>query len=193
MTILIFGDSISHGYNDNVDFGWASLLRKKLGDLEDFYNLSISGDTTKDLLEYFEVDCKSRMRFSTDIKIIFAIGINDSRYLNDSLNLETSLEDFKINLDRLFLLSKKFTNNVTVLGLTKIDDSKTTPIPWSKDKFYTNENSKKFNEILKETSLQSNFKFIDLFETVNLEDLDDGLHPNNLGHKKIFEKIISFL
>lgn len=67
------------------------------------------------------------------------------------------------------------------------------PIVWSKDKFYSNDNIKKYDSAIKKTCVQNDIPFIQLIDLLEPGDLADGLHPNSRGHEKIFEKIKNFL
>ncbi|MEA1963419.1 MAG: hypothetical protein U9M94_04270 [Patescibacteria group bacterium] len=35
--------------------------------------------------------------------------------------------------------------------------------------------------------------FIEMFDLLNDEDLEDGLHPNSDGHEKMFKRVRDFL
>jgi lysophospholipase L1-like esterase len=40
---------------------------------------------------------------------------------------------------------------------------------------------------------KENLYFIDMFDLLKKNDLEDGLHPNAKGHEKIFEKVKDYL
>lgn len=191
-TICVFGDSITWGAFDNEKGGWVERLRTSLWRKDiDVYNLGVSGDTTTDLLERFEVECKAR---EPDV-ILISIGINDSQHIN---NLpRTGLARFKSNIQKLIEIGQKFTSKIAFLGFNPVDESKTTPIPWSPEKHYTNGNIQKYNDIVKSVCGENNLPFIGIFEEwmkVNYRELlEDGLHPNSKGHQKIFEIVKEFL
>ena len=97
--ILIFGNSIIYGAWDK-EGGWVSRLRKFLDEKNlssgpNFYclvyNLGISGNTTDDLLERFEFEIKQRLKEDEETIILFAIGINDSQFLQSENNFRTSM------------------------------------------------------------------------------------------------------
>ncbi|HVY54533.1 MAG TPA: GDSL-type esterase/lipase family protein, partial [Thermodesulfobacteriota bacterium] len=108
--IFTFGDSITYGAID-PEGGWANRLRRHLDDrMHDsdgkeffmLYNLGVSGDNTNDLLARFESELKARMDESEEIIVIFAIGINDSQYVNEKSNYRVSPADFESNLGKLY-------------------------------------------------------------------------------------------
>ncbi len=190
MNILIFGDSITWGAYDPEQGGWATRLRNYFEAQDndvDVYNLGISGDTTADLLERIEIEAKSR----EPNLIIFAIGINDAQFIHSTNGLHVSLDEFQQNLAKLLTIAKKFTDNVVFVGLTSVDESKTTPIPWNTDKSYTNENIKRLDNTIEKFCEDNKLKFISMENVVGNDDLIDGLHPNTRGHIKIFERMKS--
>lgn len=161
------------------------------------YNLGISGDTTTGLLERFEFETKQRLKEGEEIIIIFQIGLNDSQFVISQNGLRTSSEKFRENVEKLINQAQKFTSKIVFVGLTPVDESKTTPIPWNPDKIYKNENIKRKNEIIKSVCRKNNIYFIEIFEKWIKSDykklIEDGLHPNSEGHKKIFETVKDFL
>ena len=204
--ILIFGDSIVYGaWDRGKEGGWVQRLRKFLDEKHfiepDFeysvYNLGVSGNTIGELLERFEFETKQRLEEGEEIIIIFQIGINDSQFVISENKLRTSPEKFKENIQNLIKVAKIFTQKIIFVGLTLVDESKTTPIPWNPNKIYKNENIKRNNEIIKSVCKENNIYFIEIFDKWLKSDyknlLEDGLHPNSQGHQKIFEIVKDFL
>jgi len=192
-TICIFGDSIAWGAVDPENGGWVAQLRRYF-ETNDYdiavYNQGVSGDNTDDLLARFKVECEAR---EPQI-IIFAIGINDSQYVKTKDNSRLSLEKFQNNLVELINQAKNFSDKIIFVGLTKVEESKVMPIPWSdEEKFYDNDNIVKYNAVIKKISNDNNLLFVDLLDLLDPSNLDDGLHPNPEGHKKMFLKIKEFL
>ncbi len=204
MHILVFGDSIVYGAWD-IEGGWAQRLRnwidqRNLSD-ENFYcliyTLGISGDTTENLLERFEVETKARIKEEEETIIIFSIGINDSVFLKKENSLRIEKEKFRANIRKLVLLARNFTEKIVFVGLTSVDETKTMPVPWDENKYYTNENIRKYNEIIKSVCENEKVIFIDLFEKFEREKInllsEDGLHPNSNGHEMIFKEVKKYL
>lgn len=198
--LLIFGDSIVYGAWDTDKGGWVQRIKsfldeETLSESENeytIYNLGVSGNTTEDLLERFEFETKQRLKDDgEELIFIFAIGVNDSQFIHSKNNLRFSPEEYKDNLDKLLNLAQKFSSRIIFIGLTPVDETKT--IHWDTDKSYKNEYIQKFNEILRSFCKENNICFIEIFEKLikeNYQDLlEDGLHPNSEGHKKIFEAI----
>lgn len=198
-TILVFGDSIVWGAADSEGGGWVTRLFIELGrDFKiDVYNLGVSGDKTPNILKRFESETKARIEEGEEAILIFAVGINDSYFVQSKNALMTSLEEFKANIQKLIERAQKISQKIIFVGLTPVEESKTTPIPWNTDKSYKNESVKKYNEIVKFICKEKNVHFIEIFDQWIGSDykslLEDGLHPNSEGHKKIFEMVKNFL
>ena len=100
-------------------------------------------------------------------------------------------EKFKSNLEEIIKRAKKITNNIVFMDLKNCDESKTMPVSCI-DIYYTNENIRKYSEIMEDVCLKNNISFLNIGLLDN-KDFDDGLHPNSEGHRKIFEKVKNFL
>ena len=191
--ICIFGASVTWGEGDAEGGGWVARLQRYFKTGEDFdiiiYNLGISGDSTEDLLKRFKNECVARKPKI----IIFAIGTNDSLYIRTKNYPNISLGKFQNNLLELINQAKSFSDKIVFVGLTKVDETKVMPIPWAKEKFYDNENIAKYNLTLEKAAREHGLPFINLLDLLNANDLDDGLHPNSDGHKKMFLRIKDFL
>jgi len=195
MNICIFGDSITYGAFDSEKGGWANRLRLHLDSRDDFedevYNLGISGDNTEGILERFDAEIK----FREPGFLIFAIGINDSQYVISENQNRVPVEKFEQNIKELISRAKKITDKILFVGLTPVDETKTTPIPWNIDKMYKNEYVEKYNNKIKEVCESEKVDFINIFSEMAKGNyktmLIDGLHPDSKGHRWIADKIIS--
>lgn len=198
--ILIFGDSIAAGRRVEKVKSWPCLLAQfidiKDKDLTFVHNLSIPGESTDGVIKRFSVEAGSRCKrvYPNDhASIVFAIGINDTKCVNSRNNPVRRLEDFKKNIISLIESASKYTDHVIFVGLTLVDERKTAPID---NVYFLNENIKKYNKTIKEVCKKRDILFLDIseewssFNYLNLLS-DDGIHPNEKGHQKIFEKIKS--
>ncbi len=191
-TICIFGDSIAWGAWDPKKGGWNAHLRSyfEINNIPvNIFNCSVSGDNTNDLLKRFKVETLAR---EPNI-IIFAIGINDSQYSNSKDNSSQSIQKFQNNLQEMVNQAKSFTKQIIFIGLTKVDESKTMPVPWDTTRYYDNGNILLYNSKIKEICDKNNLQFIEMLGLLKNKDLEDGLHPNHKGHKKMFGRIKKFL
>lgn len=188
MNLCIFGDSITYGSYDPTNGGWVTLLRNYLEKNYDdinTYGLGICGNTTEDLLKRFENEARAR---ETDV-VILAIGINDAQYIYSKSENRVSDVDFQNHIKKLFEIAKKITSKIIFVGLTSVDETKTTPIPWNTDKVYKNERINLFDKFIENFCTENNLLFVQTSNLLNKDELFDGLHPNTQGHMKIFEKI----
>lgn len=191
-SICVFGDSISWGEWDIEKGGWANRLwlyvEEKIKGKIWIYNLGIPGGTTKTTLERFETEAKVREADG----LIFQAGVNDSCLLGKDGPNTISLEDFRKNLEEIIGRAKNITPNIIFFGLWSVNEAKTKPVTWG-DIYYVNEEIKKYDAVIKETCEKNSVLYLDIFDLLKNEELEDGLHPNTVGHEKIFEKAKDFL
>lgn len=160
-----------------------------------FKNYSIPGYTSRNLLKIFEKKIKKQIkkRINEEFSIIIAIGTNDSKLDLLHPDKRISETEFKNNIIKLIKLSKKFSENIIILGLLPVYEHKTTP--FIKKTYYYNNKIKKYNIILHKCAIKEKVKFIDFYDAwikKNLKELfSDGLHPNIKGHTQIFNEIKS--
>ncbi len=192
MNICIFGDSITWGACDNEQSGWVARLRSSLANSHDetrVYNLGISGEVASELLARFEHEAKAR---EVDV-IVFAIGINDAQFIHSTNSLRTDPGDFAMTVKHLYLAAKKLTNKIWFIGLTRVDETKTSPTPWNTNKSFLNRNIETLDSILQSFCTENNVSYLKMSDAVDKKDLADGLHPNAAGHEKMFKKVAAEL
>ena len=192
INILVFGDSITYGAWDKEKGGWVNRLRLALendysNNYYTIFNLGISGDVTENIKDRFDNECKIRFNKNDNTIIIFSIGINDTQNVKDEDRV--SLETFRNNIITLINSAKKYTDNILFIGLTKVDESKVTPLPWDKEKSYLNTKIINFDKELKNICLENNVDYLYIYDLLEGDELFDGLHPNNVGHQKICDKV----
>ncbi len=187
MEIGIWGDSITYGQCDLAGLGWVGRLRVSL--LESnirIYNFGVCGDTTNELLKRFSVEADS---IGPDI-ILFAIGINDSKFSRGETESKVPLKVFKENIGELLDLAKEYTTKIYIISATKTDDA----FARSSGTRFLNETIEIYNTSLREIAVIHNIPFIDVFNLLNPEtDLVDGLHPNAQGYEKMFNTITTIV
>ena len=193
--ICVFGDS---GVSEEIDWGfahWVSVFRKyicKQDENNSVFGLGISGETSKGLLKRIESEAKAR---NPNI-ILIVIGDNDSRIQNQKM--ETSEKEFKINIEKIIKIAKRYSTMIIFLGSHPCNEHKTTPTIWSKKEYFYNKNQKKYNDIVKLICKQEKIKFIDVFDEFynsnykQYLDNEDGLHLNKKGNLLIARKVIDF-
>ena len=205
MNLIIFGASTTWGAWD-LKGGWVQRLRTSLdskylksssSDLYFVYNLGISGDTTEDIIKRFDFELIQRNKETNKNIIILAIGTTDSVWDNNLNRLKTPREKLKSNISKLINKAKKYSDKIIFIGGTPVDEAKVNPIPWDKNYSLLNKHIKKSKKTIKKLCEGNNVHFVDLYNRFIKEDykklLEDGVHPNSEGHKKIFEIVRDFL
>ena len=191
-SICIFGDSTAWGAWDMEKGGWVTRLWLYVGEKTDgeceIYNLSISGGTTKTILERFESEAKIRESDG----LIFQSGGNDSYLKGKNGPNQIPLNEFRKNIIEIISKAKKITNNIAFIGFKNVDETKTTPVSW-KDIYYVNAEIKKYDETMKNVCKENEIPYLSIFGLLENSDFEDGLHPNAQGHQKIYEKVKDFL
>jgi acyl-CoA thioesterase I len=198
--IFIFGDSIAYGAWD-PEGGWVERLRRWLfaTTRDDYnlgtflYNLSIVGETTADLRKRFTPELAARQ--NGDI-IFFAAGINDAQLVNGR-QIATPA-DVCANVRALIQRAQACAPLLCWVGLTPVDEARTTPIPWMPDRAYRNATIAVFEAAIKQTAAEEAIHYIDLFQAWTADRaypqlLLDGIHPNAAGHEQICARIKAFL
>ncbi len=204
MRILIFGDSIVWGAEDEKGGGWADRLKQFLmadesrtGRYNPVYNLGVSGNRVTDLLARFEVEAKPRIRENQETLVIFSIGTNDSALLNAEKQLWTPFDEFQTSLRPLVEMARKITPNVIFLSLLPCEDKKLDPAPFAPEMSYKSENIQRYNSAINNFCEGEGIGFVNLFAVFSernySEFLSDGLHPNSDGHTLIFDEVRDYL
>lgn len=198
MNIIIFGDSITHGFHDDEIGGWVSrlfsfcvseMLQSNYEKYVSVFNLGISGERTCDLIKRFDVEFDARE--DENMLTIFSIGINDSVRNVDTNTNRCEINEYKQNLQKMITKAKD-RGNVILVGLTAIDESRLSPIPWFPEYSHLQIDRDKYDDALKELANENGCMYIpteDLFLNKKAELLPDGLHPNAAGHRLIYERV----
>ena len=189
---LIFGDSITYGHGDSKG-GWVARFKEEAWDKTFVYNLGISGDTTAEVLSRLEFEARQRVDPGEEAILVFAVGLNDSIFLNDRGISRTSIDQFIKNLHEIYARAKNISPHILFVGLTPVDDTKTNPVPWAPNKVYKNEYIAKYDQALKSFCREFSIPFVDVFSVWREKNyigwLYDGVHPNKEGYDKLLQLI----
>ena len=193
-SILIFGDSIAWGRGEQPNIGWAGRLKQvheQKGPWHTVYNLAIPGETTTNILKHLEIELQTRISSRKDnvVKVILAIGINDSEEQKGIQKI--TLEQFEKNISEVLTAIKKHVQSVYIIGLTNLGGKEV--LEWEEGKNYFLERIKNYDDCLKKVSERFDCTFVDVLDVLGLNDLADGLHPNTEGYEKLAKKIIPIL
>lgn len=190
MRVLVFGDSITQGLWDS-EGGWVARVRKQYDkvQLEDLsrdepsiFNLGVSGDTTKDVVNRFDSETNARKR-RHKLAFVFAVGVNDICFEKS----QTTLEETKNNLKTLIKKAKEHSTKIMFVGLTPVVESRTTPVVWG-NFFYRNRDILSLDGIIRELCSEHDVTYVPIFQSIENQAealLPDGLHPDDIGHEMI--------
>ena len=188
--LCIFGASTTWGAWDLEKGGWANRLRLYIdstinapqkGYIET-YNLGISGHNSRDHLKRFKQEAETRGA----TMIIFSSFDNDAAYITSTNENMVPIEESEENLRSILTQAKEITDRVLVVGMKRVDETKTTPVWWRKDIHYTNEHLERYGAMIEGLCTELGIPHLEMKNIITLEDLADGLHLNEAGHEKNF-------
>ncbi|MHC1684505.1 MAG: GDSL-type esterase/lipase family protein [Clostridiaceae bacterium] len=185
MKIVALGDSLTFGYGVPPYKSWVDLLNLQYN--SKIVNKGINGDTSFGLINRFyeDVICEK------PDKLIITIGCNDLLMGRD---VDSTIDNIK------FLIEESSKNNIsTIVGITPPIVPHLAASYWEDgvdyDEIENNLNIfvKKLIDFCKTNKIQYVDFFNGLKEAFNTykdkELYSDGIHPTELGHKLMYEKI----
>jgi len=205
--ILIFGTSTTYRCWD-IEGGWVQRLRKYLDEKQlknpelyyIIYNLGISGDTSKDILERLDFETKQRLKLldkGEEVIIIVQVGANDSIINNKTREHHVSIFNYEENVQQIVNVTKKYATKIIFIGHEPINESLVDPIPWLPGHSYLNKHIEEYENKTKEICKKNNIHFTNIFNKNdnNYNDIlsPDGAHLNSKGHEKMFEIVRDYL
>ncbi len=180
--IVTLGDSLTEGYDINLDYAWPNLLRQELN--IEIINSGISGDTTAGMLARFQ----SMVLDHHPSHLIIMGGTND---------LSMNLSDEQI-LSNILAMTRqaRYRQIKVILGIPtpfiypELPSEKSHHLP--SDSF--SERIKVYQEKLKKFAIDDGHPFID-FSTIAAPEffLEDGVHPNEKGQSLMKDKAAQVL
>lgn len=203
--ILVFGASTTYGAWD-PEGGWVARLRKAIDKKvietkQEFewlvYNLGIDGDDTEGILDRFDDETRRRLWKREDTVFIFSAAINDALFNNETKKLRCPPAKYQENVEKIITLAKKYSQKIIFVGTLPVNEAKVDPIPWLPDHSYKNEFVREYNEITKSVCRLEGVHFVEIYQNFINTDyrklLEDGVHGNAEGHKKVFEAVKDYL
>lgn len=195
--VLVFGDSIAWGAGDDEQGGWVERLKlwfQQTGKFHEIFNLGCPGEATRRILGRVDAESKARLRpenIKRDV-IILQLGLNDSQITLEENKNRTDIVVFRQNVQDCIDISHRYSTNVIIVGPQYIDEEKTVPLLWNKEKAYRNSEISRYNEELRGICEKEKLLFIDLFATLGdgfKDTLADGVHPGPAGHEMIYQLV----
>ncbi|MFC1687516.1 GDSL-type esterase/lipase family protein [Patescibacteria group bacterium] len=202
--IIVFGASVTAGFWD-PEGGWVQRLRSYTDNKallnpkyhSRVYNLGISGDVISDVIRRFEFETQQRQSSTHKTLFLFSVGLNDSQFDIKNQSVRTDPIAFTESLKQLFSLARKCSSNIVFIGFSPVDETRVDPKPWDSEKAFKNDLVEQFENIVRDVCQLEGVHFIGLFKKFANTDinqlLEDGVHPNAEGHKKIFEIVKDYL
>lgn len=183
--ILVFGDSITYGQRDLEMGGWVNRVKLALAHDNSItschvFNMGISGQSTNEILERMDRECAGRVLDDANNIIVIAAGINDSQIISGKLVTEE--DRFRSNVRELIDVAKDFTDQIIWLGLTPVDEERTNPVAWDKTRSWNNSLVEKYDNIISEICKECSVRYVYVFDQIDPETNEDGLHPSGVGH-----------
>lgn len=206
MRVLIFGDSITQGYWD-TEGGWVERLRRHYDSIQaqnletntepTIFNLGISADNSANILERIVPETSARTRHDKLPVVVIQIGVNDSSWVGETEDLGAGLpiDKYEDNMQKIINVVKPICSKLILVGLSSCDETKTMPVFWG-NFFYSNDQIKKYENVLSGIADKNNISFIPIFDEfyrqikLGKDYLPDGLHPDNQGHEFIFKLVL---
>jgi lysophospholipase L1-like esterase len=200
MRVLVFGASSTQGYWDTLG-GWADrlknyynaiLMRDFSKDIPKVMNLGISDDTTTHILERLEPEAAARQN-AKGLSFVIQVGSNNAAELNGKPRSTTAA--YQADLEKIIIKARKYSDKILIVGFPAVDEARTNPIAWANMNF-KNADISRYEDAAKKTAEKAEVPFVPvhgefLKKAAGGEDLHahDGLHPNDAGHRLIFELV----
>ena len=176
--ICYVGDSFVNGTGDPAKLGWSGRLsaNSQNKDLDiTHYNLGVRRETSDDILKRWESECQARLPETSQNKVVFSFGVNDTVIENGvrRVSLEKSVENAKAIL---LAATKKY--DVIMIGLPPVDDDEHNKSIKELDRSY--------HELCKALDIPYLSIFSKLYhDPIWREEiaLNDGAHPRDKGYE----------
>ncbi len=184
--LLVLGNSFVEGVGATDTRGWASHLGNHLPHYRVITG-GVGGNTSADLLSRI-----GEFSHSAPAVFVIQIGLNDSRWRPSGGRCEVSIDDFRANMTRLLTYISSPAPEQYVLGLTRVDETLTTP--FKPDKHYVNRLIEQYDGLLREVATAHAAIYVPLPPLTQAPGLlADGLHPSDAGHRMILRSFLEML
>jgi len=191
MRILVFGDSVEYGAWDSQG-GWVDRVKQQLHQefldskgkaKHQLLNLGIGGDTSTKILARMDAEIHARDSKGWPLVLIFSFGTNDERTVDDQPEVNT--ETFKTNIQQIITKAHKYTDKILFVGCSPLRE----PVVDFKTHRYIDAQVAAYEDILRAEVETTGVQFVEIRSVLTEKGAsifsDDGIHPNDDGHKLI--------
>jgi lysophospholipase L1-like esterase len=203
LKVVALGDSLVYGFGDPEGGGWVDRLRRQWMANSDrghiLYNLGIRGDRTFQVRERLgqEFRYRGELRNRVPDLIILSVGINDSPRLGRPDGRSFSdFREFQAEINNLLDEAQQMCP-VLFVGMVPVDEIK---MPFL-DCFYFNHTDQfRYKEATKSACEARQIPYLDIFDLwMSRGEMwwrprlgADGLHPNVLGYRSLWEDVANW-
>jgi len=185
--ICYIGDSFVNGVGDLTKLGWTGRVSSMSENNKieiTHYNLGVRRETSFDILQRWEDECKSRLPNISKNYVVFSFGVNDSTIENNQIRV--NVEDSTKNARKILGNAKKL-YEVIMIGPPAIASDE------------QNKRIKQYNNAYEQVCKELKIPFLSIFERVEDDKVwqsevssNDGAHPREDGYELLSEFIKSW-
>lgn len=193
---LVFGESIAYGAWDSMG-GWVDRLKqhehKKTlesagSHKSQVFNLGIGGDTSTDILSRIGNELESRWKRDWSLRVIISCGVNDARFIQRKP--EVTIQKYESNLRQMIAIVRHYTDDIVFVATPPISRKNVV----FKEMEFRDEVIQQYEETMRAVAESEQVSFVTLRQIFAVPDMQslysyDGLHPNDNGHKLIYEEV----
>lgn len=189
---IVIGDSITYGIGDFKSGGWSAMFKNYIVNKDDskvcnnyVHVAAFPGATSTDILTKIEYIFNSFRHDEFKNIVILSLGVNDTQEFYG--NNKNSLEQYIKNIKQITEYIRTQKSDLIIMGLTRIESNE--KFFWKPNKYYNNKEISKYDSQLEVFCKDNKITYIPMLDVLK-DDFIDGIHPNQRGHKKIFERIV---
>jgi len=203
MSILVFGDSIGQGAFDTDKNGWVSrlaadqwqkILESEGDEGHEVFNVSVSGDTTEDLLKRIESDVQTRGESKKGKIALLAIGTNDAATVSGVYQVD--YDQYQKNIDLIVDTLENHCEQIIITGFPSVFEEKSSPWCFDETASWKNKDLDRYESYQIKLAKEKDLLFVpfaDVLDESTDQHLPDGVHPNAEGHQLLFERVKEIL
>ena len=194
--IILIGDSLIRCSNLKNSKKWTNILKKKFAEKNynyKFYNFSINGITTEELLS----NKKLLNKYEKINYLLISIGTNDSVYWKSRKgNPRISINKFKENINVLFTYLRTLSIENIIVIIPHLFAKKTKEInnkTHNQNIIFYKKNLVKYAKLYKINIINMTKHLRKYNRNEYCENMPDGIHLNSFGSHKYFEIIYNYM